>query len=384
MTAAIHAMNHAMYNMLTPLTLTLTGYYRFTKISNISLGFTLYLACYGFFQIPAGFLSDRVERRTLLSAGLIINGVAIAAAALFPGYAVFLFCMAGAGIGASAYHPVGASYLTDLYKDARGKALGISGIGATVGLALGPILGGALCRAVEWRATFLIFATAAILMGIAFRTFAIEPVREKHDRSKDGGGWDRGIVIFLIAAAAIFTFREFCGWGGYYLLPMFTEKTYHFDVRAAGVITGMQSIGGFVAQPLGGYLSDRVGRRWLMIILLLFVAIFITLIPHAGRGLLVPTVIMYSFVYTATVPIIDALIADRTPPSIRGGVFGIFMAAGIGMSAFCPLVLSRVLDAHHSSYIGFVTGFTMLGVSVLISMTLLLLFRNAEKPAPAT
>jgi len=378
--AAIHAVNHALFNMLTPQGITISHYFGFKSLSNITAGFTLYLFFYGFGQIPIGFISDRAPRKTILAAGAMLNGLAIAAAGAFPTYRVFLISLAVAGLGAAAYHPVGAAYLSELFSEAKGTALGISGIGATFGLTLGPFLGGALCERIGWRNTFFSFSAAAILVSIIFFLAAKEPAREtRAGRAAGKIGWSRPVIIFLCLAAAVFTFREFSGWGGYYILPIFLESYHRFSVRTAGLISGLQSVGGLFAQPLGGYFSDRVGRRRLMSVLLFFVFLIVIAMPFCGRSMIVPLVLLYSVAYTATVPIIDAMIADRTPPAIRGGVFGLFMAAGIGISAFSPLAQAGILDATGASFRGFVTCFSLLGTTALISFVILLMFKDAGK-----
>lgn len=375
----LHGMNHAMYNMITPLVLTLTEYFRLGSITKVTLGISLYLGVYGFAQLPVGFLSDRVSRKNLLATGAIINGAAIALCAFIPTYPVFLVGMFGAGLGASTFHPVNASYLSDLYRNKRGSALGLSGFGATTGLFLGPLIGGALCDAIGWRKTFIAFSIVSILVGVIFAMFAIEPEREAFDRTETKKQWNKGIIVFLAIAASVFTLREFAGWGGYFLLPMFAESVYGYSVRYAGFIGGLQTIGGFIAQPLGGFLSDKFGRRRLMSVLLFFVSAFMILIPFAGEKYLILVVFMYGVAYTATVPIIDALIADKTPAQIRGGVFGIFMASGIGISSFSQLTQAAILDATKHSMNGYFGCFFLLGGAVFLSMIILLLFKNAEK-----
>jgi len=379
LTAAVHAVNHSVFNMFPPLGLSLSHYFHFENISHVTLGFSLYLMLYGFGQVPIGFMSDRLPRKALLAGGTLLNAAAVATAAVFPSYEVFLVSMVVAGLGAAAYHPAGAAYLSDLYSESKGKALGISGMGATVGLVVGPALGGVLCDAAGWRVTFIVFSAISAAVGILFYAAAIEPGRERVADRQQGDGWGLPIIMFLAAAAAVFTFREFAGWGGYYLIPIFAETVYKYAPSASGMLSGFQSLGGFIAQPLGGWLSDRFGRRALMSVLLFFAAAFVVSIPFAGRQPFGLVVFLYGMAYTATVPIIDALIADRTPSRIRGSVFGIFMAAGIGIGAFSPLIQGRIIDTGGAQFHAFKVCFVMLGVSLLVSMAILLFFRGAEK-----
>ncbi|MFC1474886.1 MFS transporter [bacterium] len=379
LTLLLHANNHAMFSMLMPLGTTLKRYFGFADLSPVALGFTMYLFLYGFGQIPIGFLSDRMSRKTLLAAGAVLNGIAIALVAAFPNYTFFLVGMTVAGIGAAAYHPVNASYVSDLFRKSRGTALGLSGIGATVGLFFGPLASGYLCESIGWKVTFLIFSAISVIVDGVFMIMAMEPEREKFQPGDPGGGWGRGLIIFLAIAATIFTLREFAGWGGYFLIPVFSETIYGYSIAYAGTIGALQTVGGFIAQPLGGYLSDRFGRRVLMSFFLFFCALFMILIPFGGKRFLVTTVLLYGFMYTATVPIIDALIADRTPGHIRGAVFGLFMASGIGISSFSQFIQAKIIDASAAEYSGFLICFIMLGACVFLSMVVMLLFRGAEE-----
>jgi MFS family permease len=183
----------------------------------------------------------------------------------------------------------------------------------------------------------------------------------------------------------IFLFREFAGWGGFYLVPVFGATFYGFSAGAAGMISGLQSAGGFVSQPLGGWLSDRLGRRRMLTVLLVFVALFLFVMPFAGPRLLVPVVVLYGLVYSATVPILDALIADRAPARIRGLIFGIFMSVGIGFSSFSNIVLAHILDTVGTGFRGFVTGFLLLAASsaaALVFVAVSQRLQPASAPSP--
>ena len=380
--AVVHGINHATYNMLPPLEGDLTRYFGFTDISRVSAGFTLYLAVYGFSQLPIGWMSDRMPRKLMLAAGVVLNGIGVGLVALYPTYGMYLAGLALAGLGGATYHPVGVAYLSELFPGARGSALGVSGFGATAGLFFGPYLGGLLCDASGWRITFLTFAAINVAVGVLFALFSATPPPEHEDESAataGGSAWTRPILIFVGITATIFAFREFAGWGGYFLVPVFCAGIYHFPASMSGLVSGMQSLGGFVSQPVGGWLSDRYGRRPLLMLLLAVCGLCMFVMPFAGRSLLIPVVILYGLCYSATVPILDALIADRAPARIRGAVFGIFMAAGIGFSSFSNLVLARILDATGATFRGFIFCFVLLAFSLFMAIVFVMISRRNDK-----
>ena len=68
---------------------------------------------------------------------------------------------------------------------------------------------------------------------------------------------------------------------------------------------------------------------------------------------------------------------------IPGGVLGIFMASGIGVSAFSPRVMSGIIDARDAAFSGFSLSFAMLAGCVVVSTIIMLLFKNADSRQPA-
>src|SRR5205085_4365368 len=94
---------------------------------------------------PMGILADRLNRKTLLGAGLAINALGFVGLALAPNYPCALAAVALAGFGGSFYHPAATAMVARLFPVGTGKALGLAGIGASVGFFMGPIYAG-------WRA----------------------------------------------------------------------------------------------------------------------------------------------------------------------------------------------------------------------------------------
>ncbi len=117
--------------------------------------------------LTAGIAADRVGRRTILVAGLIVFAGANIASAFSPDPAWFIALRAVAGAGAAAVFPVTLSALVDAYpEERRAFAIGVwSGV-SSAGAVLGTIVAGALLEAFWWGSVQLLFGVVAAALII--------------------------------------------------------------------------------------------------------------------------------------------------------------------------------------------------------------------------
>src|SRR5216117_2685944 len=115
--------------------------------------------------LAAGSLSDRFGRKGMLLAGLVVFGVASFAGGLTDDPGQLIAARAVMGIGAAMVFPSTLSLLTNVFTERRERALAIGMWGAVTGvaIALGPIVGGALLEAFDWRSIFFALTPVAAL-----------------------------------------------------------------------------------------------------------------------------------------------------------------------------------------------------------------------------
>lgn len=137
----------------------------------------------------SGALADRVGRRRVLVAGLLVFGLgsALCSVAVNP---LMLIAMRGLqAVGGSALVPVAMSIIANVFTDPkeRAQALGAWGAVVGVGMALGPLVGGTLVDAVDWRAVFWVnLPIVAVAVPSAIRV--IPESRAAHARGADPAG----------------------------------------------------------------------------------------------------------------------------------------------------------------------------------------------------
>lgn len=116
---------------------------------------------YGFMMagllVAMGTVGDRIGRRKILLFGAAAFGVASLAAAYATGAETLIAARAVMGIGAAAVMPSTLSLISNMFKDARqrGTAIGLWAAAISVGVAIGPLVGGLLLESFWWGAALL-------------------------------------------------------------------------------------------------------------------------------------------------------------------------------------------------------------------------------------
>src|SRR4051812_4374856 len=127
--------------------------------------------------IPGAAIGDRFGRKRTFLTGLALFTASSAAAALAPGGAELIAARAAQGIGGAIVAPLTLTLLASAFPpDRRGAALGIwSGISG-MGVALGPLVGGAVVDGISWQWIFWI----NVPIGLALLPAAALLLRESH------------------------------------------------------------------------------------------------------------------------------------------------------------------------------------------------------------
>lgn len=225
----------------------------------------------GVAALPAGLLSDRLGASVMMIVFFLGMGGASIAAGLTSSPTPLMVALAGIGLFAAIYHPVGIPWLVRNTTVARGKALGINGVFGAVGSALAGIVAGSLIDFAGWRSAFIVPGVVCALTGVALLGFRVSG--RVHDRptteSKSADGASSGSVrVFPILLATMFI-AGLIFHGTQASLPKF------FEQRNDGLVgDGAFGIGVLVAivygvaglmQVLGGHLADRFSLKWVYV-----------------------------------------------------------------------------------------------------------------------
>ncbi|WP_159765664.1 MFS transporter [Streptomyces sp. HM190] len=155
---------------------------------------------YGFliagFLVTMGSLGDRVGRRKLLLTGAAAFGVASVAAAYADGPAALIAARAALGVAGATLMPSTLALITNMFRDGRqrGVAIAVWVTMFSVGIALGPVVGGAMLEYFWWGSVFLLGVPIMALLLVA------GPVLLPEYRDEQAGRVDLVSVALSLAA----------------------------------------------------------------------------------------------------------------------------------------------------------------------------------------
>jgi EmrB/QacA subfamily drug resistance transporter len=163
--------------------------------------------------LAMGSLSDRFGRKGMLLAGLSVFGLASLAGGLTDTPGQLIAARAVMGLGAAMVFPSTLSLLTNVFTDRRERALAIGLWGAITGvaIALGPIVGGWLLQAFDWRSIFFAMTPVALIAGVLVAG-NVPTSRDPSARTLDTPGFALstamiGLLVYTIIEAPSY------GWG---------------------------------------------------------------------------------------------------------------------------------------------------------------------------
>ncbi len=148
--------------------------------------------------VATGTLGDRLGRRRMLVAGMVVFGIASGLSAFAPSTAALIAARALMGVGGAMIMPSTMSIVRDVFRDRRERvrAVGIWSATLAVGAAVGPLVGGFLVEHFWWGSVFLVnVPVLALVLPFAMRILP-------ESRAADPPPWDL-TSIALVAAGVL-------------------------------------------------------------------------------------------------------------------------------------------------------------------------------------
>jgi MFS family permease len=246
-------------------------------LTDVQLGIVgaAFMWMYALFGPLAGWLCDRLPRKTLVLGGLIAWSLVTALTALCHTYGQLLLCRALSGLGEAVYLPASMSLIGDYHGAAtRSRAMSVHQSSVYVGSIAGGAVSGLVGQFYGWRWSFIFFGSCGLLFGLVVGKFLMEPSRGQQDAGTvslpavPGGNLllelkvllASPIVRLLILAfvGANFVAVVFLTW-----MPSFLYGKFHMSLSMAGLNGTMYlQLSSVVGVLCGGLLADHLVRRF--------------------------------------------------------------------------------------------------------------------------
>jgi EmrB/QacA subfamily drug resistance transporter len=298
----------------------------FATVQWVGLSYVLVVTA---FVLGAARLGDMYGKKPLYLGGLIVFTISSLLCGLAPSIETLIGARALQGLGAVMISALGAAIIAETFPMAeRGKALGIIGAVVSLGIALGPSVGGVLVGAAGWRSIFMVNLPIGILASLVVNKYVPNTRTNQHkDQPRQRFDFWGSLVISVVLVCfslgmtegqrqgflnpfplglllfstlslvgfiviesrltqpmldlslfrnQIFSLSLLTGWlvfmalgGSSLLIPFFLQLVMHYPIGHIGLLMAVTPVIGGLVSPLAGNLSDRFGTRSIMLIGLL-------------------------------------------------------------------------------------------------------------------
>jgi len=282
---------------------------------------TGYLLAQGAVIPLSGWATDRWGTKRLYLITMVTFTVASMLCGISQNLGELIFFRVVQGIGGGMLMPIGMTIILQAVGPQNmGRVMGIFGVPMLIAPAVGPVLGGWFVQDFTWRLIFYVNVPIGIIGFIAASRFLLETHRTARLRLDVLGlitgvpsilalmyavdrstalGWSSPLVVSLLLASAVlmgafivrqlharepllqlslFRDRTF-SWamvlsfvvvtamfGTMLLLPLYLQEVHGYDAIETGLLLLPQAVMAAVSMPLGGYLTDRFGPKWVVAI----------------------------------------------------------------------------------------------------------------------
>ncbi len=340
-----------------------------------------------FGHLGAGAVSDIVGRPTLMLTGCLAwLGLAFCLLGIAPGYLVLLVLAGALGVGSGLWHPPAMAILSGRFPDRRGFVLSLHELAGNVGTALTPSIVGLAIVAFPWRAVLLAQLLPGVVMGALF--WVVAPKLSRVEARPTLRRYRAGLVEILrnrtiLAMSLVSGLRSATQTTLQTFLPLFLAYSYGLDAASMGFYLTALAILGVLSPLLGGPVSDRIGRRPVLLVGLLAIGLLGLLIPWAAPGApLVATLGGVGLFLFALRSVVFAYALDVAPGEMGASTVGVLFGAQQIVTAFCPALVGLFADhAGLGAALLLAAVFSLAGALVVAALPLL---ERAAAAAPAS
>jgi len=360
--------------------------------SQIGLIMTCQFVAGAIANVPGGIIVDTVGRKGVLMAlSLFWVGFPYLLMGFAHGYLMLLACVALVGFGNSLWHPTAIPTLARRYPERKGLVLSLHGMGGNVGDALAPLAVGSLLAVLSWREVVILNVMPGLVMSLLILVFlgTLRVGSKAKPGAAEGqvqslGDYLRGVpALFRNRSLVLLTtsgaFRSMTQNTLLTFLPVYLAYEMHFSPLWVGAAMFALQAAGFAASPVAGHLSDRMGRRSIMMTSMIMTGVVLAFMTFAGnsQAFIVLVAVLGFFLY-AIRPVLQAWLLETTPKNMGGTSIGILFGAQSLGSSIAPLVAGMIADRY-----GLLSVFWFLAVTIIVANVFIIWMphREADKAA---
>lgn len=336
-----------------------------------------------FANFGSGLAVDMTGRRVVFQAlALAIGGGALFMFGVVQGFWMICVMVGLIGGANNLWHPAGISYLSAEFPDNRGFVLAMHGFGASLGDSMAPLAAGALLAWLSWPMAAMVNAVPVLALAVVILVLLLPrdtPAPGQKRRGMGLGEYLGGLRSILgnravMGLALMSGFRTMALNGLLMFLPLYLAEGLGFGPLVMGSALMAMQVGGMISGPIAGTLSDRVGRRPVVLgglTLTTVVIVGLTFIDSATPYVI--SVAILGFGLYAIRPVVHSWMMDLVPASLGGSATSLMFGTQALLSTLTPIIGGWVADTY-----GLVNVFYVIAGVIVIANTMAVMLPKSE------
>ena len=328
------------------------------------------------FNLPSGLIADEIPRKRaiILASALVFMGLAYLLVSIAPG---LIWALTGAvllGLGTAVWHPPAMGALSGSFPNNRATALAVHGVGATFGDTITPLAVGGLLVIFRWQGVLQVHMIPALLSALilwralAHHFAASGPPSPRGDRFRDMGRLLKNPVFIGVtsAQALMNTSRNTI----LVFLPLYIELDLGYSTFVLGVFISLLHVMGIPSQLALGVLSDRLGRKLVLIPSYVMLGVFYLALAQATSGwvLVLAVLAVGIFFYTLT-NVTTAAVLDVAGSGIQSSTLGLTSVVTQVVTLPAPILIGLMTETRGYDFAFFLSAlFMFIGALVLVPL----------------
>jgi FSR family fosmidomycin resistance protein-like MFS transporter len=326
-------------------------------------------------NLPGGMVVDAIGRKGLLMAvALSWIGVPYLVMGFSHSYWMLLVCAALVGIGNNLWHPTAIPLLAQNFPQRRGLVVSIHAMGGNLGDAIAPLAVGAMLTVFSWRDVVVMNVVPGLVASVLL-LLSLGRIDDATRADPSRTAKPRGAVAAFAAVRTLFAnrtvlmlslgsaVRAMTAMTLLTFLPVFLSNELGYSSAWVGGCLFALQAAGLAAAPITGHLSDRMGRRSVIMTSMAMSGVVLLFMAFAGRS---PAFVLFvaflGFFLFAIRAVLQAWLLDATPRHMAGTSIGIMFGAQAAGAAIGPVAGGLIADHY-----GVIATFYFLAATIVVA-----------------
>lgn len=339
---AAHSLNHSLFLIAPPLLTLIMGDLGVSKFVIGTVG-TIASFIYGAGALVGGPLGDKIGETKTILLFLALSGFSTFPMLLAKNIVIYALVLVLIAVWASLYHPTANSLISKAFRVKTAEAMGLHGVGGTLGVMLTPTIAWFIGSLFGWRLAFTFFGVLCIILALALA----KSVKKSENKTVSA---TKFLDVFRIPELRIvLAFNIMIGLfmkGVEYYFPTYLKEFKLIDPMWASIAYTLVLASGVPAQWVGGKTADLFGSKKVLIatslgVVLSLLALQFFPIVLLGVALFI---VLYGVSFYAHQPALNSLTGLCCPEELRGTVYGVFFFTSFGIGSLSQSVAGYFID----------------------------------------